>query len=169
MNQCCCIWTMWLCLATQWRGAFATQSGLSATAWSWVEAQAVEVPALPHQRGARYVCWGSRNRSNKTATIQQWPVPRSVKEVRSFIGLVSYYRRFVEGFALIARWRPCSWWRITGSSSEAFDELKHIHARKATTPWIPMPVTLVSGLCSPKWQRWWCSWSSSRSTCAVAM
>ena len=32
----------------------------------------------------------------------KWPMPTSVIEVRSFMGLVGYYRWFVEGFSKIA-------------------------------------------------------------------
>ena len=32
-----------------------------------------------------------------------WPVPKSVKDVQKFLGLASYYRRFVKNFAKIAR------------------------------------------------------------------
>ena len=38
----------------------------------------------------------------KVVKIKEWPTPENVTEVRAFLGLCSYYRRFVEGFALIA-------------------------------------------------------------------
>ena len=38
----------------------------------------------------------------KIEAVKSFPVPKSVKEVRSFLGLCNYYRRFVEGFAQIA-------------------------------------------------------------------
>jgi hypothetical protein len=38
----------------------------------------------------------------KVEAIMEWPAPMNVTEVHSFMGLVGYYRRFVEGFSKIA-------------------------------------------------------------------
>ena len=39
----------------------------------------------------------------KVAAVREYPVPKSVKEVRQFVSLASYYRRFVQGFAKVAQ------------------------------------------------------------------
>lgn len=39
----------------------------------------------------------------KTEAVKTWPIPKSVKEVRKFLGFVGYYRRFVKDFSKIAR------------------------------------------------------------------
>ena len=38
----------------------------------------------------------------KVKAITEWHQPTNVIEIRSFLGLVSYYQRFVEGFSHIA-------------------------------------------------------------------
>jgi hypothetical protein len=37
---------------------------------------------------------------SKIKAVKDWPIPRKVKEVRSFLGLTSYYRKFI-GYARI--------------------------------------------------------------------
>ena len=39
----------------------------------------------------------------KTAAIDQWPTPKTERELRAFWGLASYYRKFVPNFAQVAR------------------------------------------------------------------
>lgn len=77
----------------------------------------------------------------KIMDVVDWPVPTSVKEVRGFIGLCSYYRRFVKDFGKIAAplnalsEKNCvfSW---QDECQLAFDKLKEL---LTTTPLLAMP------------------------------
>ncbi|GFT28008.1 retrovirus-related Pol polyprotein from transposon opus [Nephila pilipes] len=46
---------------------------------------------------------GVRTDPRKVAAVKEWSQPRNVHELRSFLGLCTYYRRFVKGVSLIAR------------------------------------------------------------------
>ncbi|KAA3465558.1 DNA/RNA polymerases superfamily protein [Gossypium australe] len=45
---------------------------------------------------------GIRVDPNKISAIVNWKSPKNISEVRIFLGLVGYYRRFVKGFLMIA-------------------------------------------------------------------
>jgi hypothetical protein len=72
---------------------------------------------------------GISTEPDKINAVKEWPAPKSAKQVRSFLGLCSYYRRFVKGFAAIARplHKICeknSKFKWTDECQNAFDELK---------------------------------------------
>ena len=39
----------------------------------------------------------------KVDGVLSWPEPKNVKDIRKFLGLANYYRRFIKNFAQVAR------------------------------------------------------------------
>lgn len=39
----------------------------------------------------------------KVEIIRKWPTPSSVKDIRSFLGMACYYRKFLRSFGLISK------------------------------------------------------------------
>jgi hypothetical protein len=46
---------------------------------------------------------GIKMDDSKVKAIREWPTPKTVRGVRSFLGLANFYRRFIEGYAQVAR------------------------------------------------------------------
>ena len=40
---------------------------------------------------------------SKIEAVKNWPIPQSTKDIRKFLGFTGYYRRFIKGYAAIAR------------------------------------------------------------------
>jgi hypothetical protein len=67
----------------------------------------------------------------KVEDIMEWPEPKNVPKVRSFMGLARYYRQFIEGFSKIAnpitelqkKNKKFVW---TEKCAEAFQRLKEL-------------------------------------------
>lgn len=86
-----------------------------------------EVSFLGHVVSAN----GIRCDPQKIAAIKEWPVPENISDVRSFLGLASYYRKFIYNFSQIAysltrltqRNRHFEW---TKESENAFNTLKRL-------------------------------------------
>ncbi|CAL2265878.1 unnamed protein product [Prunus armeniaca] len=77
----------------------------------------------------------------KVEAVVNWVQPTSVTEIRSFLGLAGYYRRFVEGFSSIAA--PLTWltrkdvkFEWTEECEQSFQELKK---RLTTAPVLALP------------------------------
>ena len=78
---------------------------------------------------------------SKVEAVSQWETPKSVTEIRSFLGLAGYYRRFIEGFSKLAL--PLTQLTCKGKSfvwdvhcENSFNELKK---RLTTAPVLILP------------------------------
>ena len=79
----------------------------------------------------------------KIEAILNWKQPSTVTEIRSFLGLAGYYRRFVNGFSTLAapmtkltrKNEPFVW---TDECEASFQELKN---RLTSAPILTLPTT----------------------------
>jgi hypothetical protein len=67
---------------------------------------------------------------SKIEVVKSFPIPRNLRQLRGFLGLASYYRRFVKGFTTIAAplnelLKKKVRYKWTKAQQTAFEELKH--------------------------------------------
>jgi hypothetical protein len=77
----------------------------------------------------------------KVTAMANWKRSASITEIRSFLGLASYYRRFIEGFSKIARpmttlLQKDKKFEWTNTYERSFCELKR---RLTTAPVLVLP------------------------------
>lgn len=76
----------------------------------------------------------------KIANVQNWPVPQSVTDVRGFLGLASYYMKFVRHFGLLAKplimLKKGHIFKWTSLQDTSFRQLKHA---LTTAPILQLP------------------------------
>jgi len=77
----------------------------------------------------------------KVRTVTEWPVTGSLRELRAFLGLAGYYRRFVNDFALLAApmyalIKQENKFRWTDEAQQSFDTIK---AALTSSPILAMP------------------------------
>ncbi|CAM6104422.1 unnamed protein product [Calypogeia fissa] len=78
--------------------------------------------------------------NDKVEVIQKWSAPENITQLRSFLGLTGFYRRFVEHFSQIAH--PLTTllgkgvqWRWGASEDMAFQRLKEALIRAPILKW----------------------------------
>ncbi|KAL5562713.1 hypothetical protein UlMin_032460 [Ulmus minor] len=81
----------------------------------------------------------------KIDAVSKWPVPTNVTEIRSFLGLAGYYRRFVEGFStlaapLTALTKKDQRYEWTDKCERSFQELKK---RLTSAPILVLPTDVT--------------------------
>jgi len=74
---------------------------------------------------------GIEMKKKKVDGVLSWPEPKNIKDIRKFLGLANYYRRFIKDFAQIARpinmlTRKNVRWQWENKQQQVFDELKEI-------------------------------------------
>ena len=77
----------------------------------------------------------------KMEGVLNWPVPKMVRDIRKFLGLANYYRRFIKNFAVLAKplnmlTRKDEKWRWEEAQQKAFEQLKGIFT---TRPLLVVP------------------------------
>ena len=91
---------------------------------------------------------------NKIQAIQDWPEPRKVWDIMSFLGFANFYRRFIYGYSeitvpLMRLTRKDVLWDFTNDCGKSFKKLKEAFTTAPVlTHWIPDTPIMVTG----KWE-----------------
>jgi len=79
----------------------------------------------------------------KVKTIQEWPEPKKVKDIQSFLGFANFYRRFIFNYSdivipLTHLTRKDTPWNFDENCKNAFNTLKKAFtSAPILTHWVP--------------------------------
>src|SRR5271168_188458 len=86
---------------------------------------------------------GLKMDQSKVQTIQDWPEPRKVKDIQSFLGFANFYRRFISDYSAIVvpltrLTRKGSPWNFSDTARKSFQALKSAFiSAPVLTHWVP--------------------------------
>ena len=83
----------------------------------------------------------------KVQILQDWPVPRTVKELRDFLGLAQYFAKFIPGYAIMttclqALLRKNAAWKWTDPCEEVKQAMMHAPVLAIPDPALPFEVVV---------------------------
>ncbi len=86
---------------------------------------------------------GLRVDPRKTSAVADWPIPQDISQVRSFLGMANYFRKFIYHFAQrtlpltrMLRKESIVNWQWTSECQKAFEDIKHA---LTTAPVLALP------------------------------
>ena len=93
---------------------------------------------------------GLRVDPRKTAAVESWPTPTDISQVRSFLGLANYFRKFIKDYSLMTLplthlLRKDVPWHWSDNCEAAFHQVKHAltHAPVLALPDFSLPFEVV--------------------------
>eukprot|EP00731_Ephydatia_muelleri_P035934 Em0180g1a len=100
---------------------------------------------------------------DKTSAMISFPVPSDIKELRQFLGLTNYYRRFIKGYSSIAEplhkltRKTEGGFKWNSECQNAFQHLKHLLVSPPILAYpqfqLPFVVALMHQLCNRYWRK----------------
>ncbi|GBG86074.1 hypothetical protein CBR_g40976 [Chara braunii] len=116
---------------------------INAKKWEWAKTQVLYLGHVLDRDGIK-------REDNKITAIRDWPTPRTLTELWSFLGLANYYREFVRNFSTIAAplrrlLRKETIWKWDKDCTSAMKKLKQALIEypvlKVADPSLPFVVT----------------------------
>ena len=80
---------------------------------------------------------------SKIQMIKDWPEPKKVKDIQSFLGFANFYQRFISDYSdivVLLTWLTCkgTQWNLGNDAHKSFEALKSVFtSAPVLTHWVP--------------------------------